>query len=112
MDDLPPEQSVARYRLTPAIAERRIKKLAENSENLKWSLHALERMELREIFDADVLRILRRGMISGDPEETPKGEWKCKMILRLRGSREAGTVVIILKKGGLLIKTVEWEDLQ
>jgi hypothetical protein len=112
MDDSPPGQNVARYRLTPAIAEQRVKALAEDSRNLKWSRHALVRMELREIFDVDVLRIVRRGMISGDPEETPTGEWKCKMVLKLRGSREAGTVVIILKRGGLLIKTVEWEDLR
>jgi hypothetical protein len=50
-------------------------------------------------------------MISGEPEATPREEWKCKMVLRLRGAREAGVVVIILKRGGLFVKTVEWEDL-
>ena len=110
MDEWPPAQRVARFRLTPAVAELRIKKLAEVSANLAWAFHAQQRMNEREIFDADVLRILRRGMISGEPEETLSGEWKCKMVLKLRGTREAGVVVIILKKGGLFIKTVEWED--
>src|ERR1700679_4190363 len=111
MDDMPPTNTVTRYRLTPAIAEKRIKKLAVDSDNLKWSLHAFKRMQEREIFDADVLRILRQGMISGDVEETPQGETKCKMVLKLRGTREAGVMAIILQRGGLLIKTVEWEDL-
>jgi predicted sugar kinase len=112
MDETSPAQRVIRYRLTAAIAEQRIREFAAVSDNIKWSAHALMRMDEREIFDNDVLRILRRGMIGGDPEETPQGEWKCKMALRLRGTREAGVVVIILKRGGLLVKTVEWEDLR
>lgn len=110
MDDSP-GQNVTRYRLTSTTAEVRIRRLAEASSNIRWSLHAQKRMEEREIFDADALRVMRRGMISGAPEETPAGEWKCKMVLKLRGNREAGVVVVILKRGGLLVKTVEWEDL-
>lgn len=112
MDDTSARKNVTRYRLTLAIAEARIKSTAQASENIKWSLHALSRMNEREIFDVDVLRILRRGVICGEPEETNSGEWKCKMVLRLRGTREAGAVLIILRKGALLIKTVEWEDLR
>jgi len=113
MDDAAARQNVARYRLTPKIAETRIKDLAQDSKHLKWSRHALARMNEREIFDVDVIRILRKGVICGEPEENQSGEWKCKMTLRLRGTRDAGAVLIILKKaGGLLIKTVEWEDLR
>jgi hypothetical protein len=108
-----PARKVTRYRLTPTIAEKRIKQIAAVSDNIRWSTHALQRMEEREIFDVDVLRILRDGMISGEPEETPKeGEWKCKMVRRLRGAREAGVVAIILTNNCLLVKTVEWEDLR
>ena len=111
MGIVPSGRKVTRYRLTPAIAEKRIKQAAAVSDNIKWSKHALERMELREIFDVDVLRILRDGMISGEPEETPtEGEWKCKMVRRLRGAREAGVVAIILTSNCLFVKTVEWED--
>jgi hypothetical protein len=112
MDDALLGRKVSKYRLTSAIAEKRIKRIAAASNSIKWSLHGLHRMEEREIFDVDVLRILRDGMISGEPEETPiGGEWKCKMVRKLRGTREAGVVVIILRKDCLLIKTVEWEDL-
>lgn len=106
-------RKVTRYRLTAAIAEKRIKLIAAVSDNIRWAVHALQRMEEREILDVDVLRILRDGMISGEPEETPRGgEWKCKMVRKLRGSREAGVVAIILRGSEfLLVKTVEWEDL-
>jgi hypothetical protein len=94
MDDTLPSRTVTRYRLTPALAEQRVRKFAEASENIAWSSHALRRMNER-----------------GEPEGTAMGEWKCKMVHRLRGTREAGVVIIILKRGGLFIKTVEWEDL-
>lgn len=74
MDDRSPTHRVIPYRLTAAVAEQRIKTLAKTSDNISWSSHALNRMDECEIFDGDVLRILRRGMISGDPEETPSGE--------------------------------------
>lgn len=66
----------------------------------------------RDLVDADVLRTLRSGTIAGDPEKG-KGdsEWKCKMINSIRGGREAGVVVVILRDGKLFVKTVEWEDL-
>lgn len=110
--DEPVDSRITNYRLTPKVAEVRIWKLAENSSNITWGTHALERMNEREIFDVDVLRVLRRGMVLEQPEETPSGEWKCKAVLRLRGNRDAGVVVIILKRGRLFVKTVEWEDLR
>ena len=111
MDDSALKNTVTRYRLTASVGQQRIRAAAIESGNVKWSLHALTRMNEREIFDVDVLRVLRGGFIGGEPERTPTGEWKCKMTLRVRGSREVGVVTIILKGGMLLIKTVEWEDL-
>src|SRR5208282_129782 len=111
MDTDPPVQNVATFRLTPAVAERRIREMAATSNAIKWSCHALTRMNEREIFDVDVLRALRLGTIRDAPEKTPREEWKCKIIYRLRGSRNIGVVAIILRTDGLLIKTVEWEDL-
>ena len=112
MDTTPRAQNVTRYRLTSAIAEKRIRQIAITSDRIKWSFHALERMSQREIFDVDVLRALRNGFISGEPEQTQmEGEWKCKMTLKVRGTREIGVVAIILKPDGLFVKTVEWEDL-
>ena len=77
------------------------------------SNHAMERMAERGILDAEVFRILRNGTLKGVPEQTPKGEWKLKLVMRLRGNRDAGVVTIILHGDRrLLVKTVEWEDLK
>ena len=51
-------------------------------------------------------------MTKETPEETKnRGEWKCKIVFKLRGAREAGAVVIVLRTDRLFVKTVEWEDL-
>jgi len=102
---------VTEYRLTAAIAEKRIRSLAVSSDTIVWSNHAHDRMEERDIYDVDVLRVLRSGCIAGQPEQTSSGEWKCKMSSPIRGAREVGVVTIILKSNRLFIKTVEWEDL-
>ncbi len=75
------------------------------------SLHAQERGPEREIFDHDVLVILRKGSIKGPVTVTKYGEWKCKIVWRLRGNRDAGVVVVIQPSDRLFVKTVEWEDL-
>jgi len=111
MDGKSHGHKVTAYRLTRAIAERRIRSIAADTGMVKWAFHALDRMIERGIFDDDVLAVLRRGTISGDPESTPRGEWKCKMVRQIRGSREVGVITIILKSGCLFVKTVEWEDL-
>ncbi len=105
-------QPVAKFRLTPAIAETRIKEAAKDSANIDWSRHALERMDERGFLDIQVLRALRTGSISGDPTPTNDGGWKCKMIKPITGGRDVGVVTIILVNGRLFIKTVEWEDLK
>jgi len=104
--------SVTKFRLAASKAEQQIKSIAANSGNIKWSRHALTRMDERGIDDVDILRTLRSGMIAGDPEATQDPGWKCKMVKRIRGSREVGVVTIIIRGARLLIKTVEWEDVK
>lgn len=58
----------------------------------------------------DILRVLRTGIVKDEPEQTEFKEWKCKVTGNIRGSREVGVITIILRNGGLFIKTVEWED--
>jgi uncharacterized protein DUF4258 len=97
--------------LKPEWAMRRIRSLAAKSENILFSGHALSRMEEREIFDGDVQKILRLGSVEGDVVRARRGEWKCKVVGKLRGSREAGVVVVILPTDKLFVMTAEWEDL-
>lgn len=103
-------KSVTRFRLTAARAQEMVRERAEDSDNIVWSTHALERMEQRGIYDVDVIRILRRGWVDADPEPTDRGEWKCKVTLNLKRGRTAGVVTIVMMNGALFVKTVEWED--
>lgn len=98
-------------RLTAAVAQKRIHEIARVTEHVIFSTHARERMREREIFDVDVLRVLREGFVDEAPELTERNEWRCKVILKIRGSRTAGVVTIILHNARLFVKTVEWEDL-
>jgi hypothetical protein len=102
---------VTPMRLTAAVAQKRIRELAQITKNVIWGAHARERMREREIFDVDVLRVLREGTVDEAPELTERNEWKCKVTLKIRGGRTAGVITIILHNGRLFVKTVEWEDL-
>jgi len=105
------KKSVTAMRLTAGVAQKRIRELAQSSENVILGDHARIRMREREIFDVDVFRVLRQGYIDEAPELTESNEWKCKITLKIRGSRTAGVVTIFLHNGKLFVKTVEWEKL-
>lgn len=105
-----PKQKVVKMQMTPAKAQSRVRELAVDSCNVILSDHALERMEERDIPDVDVYRVLRGGFVDDLPKLTEFDEWQCKMVLKIRGAREAGVVTIILHRNRLLVKTVEWED--
>lgn len=69
-------------------------------------------MEERGISTLDALRVLRDGEIQGGIDAgRSKGEWKCKIIRRMKGTREIGVVTVVSSAGRLYVKTVEWEDL-
>jgi hypothetical protein len=105
-----PKSNVTAYRLAPGRAEARIRQIAEESANVIFGGRARARMLERESTDIDVLRVLRTGGIVGAPEPAERGEWKCKIVQRVRGGREIGVVAIILRDKKLFIKTVKWED--
>lgn len=103
--------NVSPMRLTAAVAEKRIREIAQVTENVILGKHARERMQEREIFDVDVFRVLRTGYVDDPPVKTEKDEWKCKVVLKIRGGRTAGVVTILMHNGKLFVKTVEWENL-
>jgi Domain of unknown function (DUF4258) len=106
----PRQRTVTPFRLTPKIAEKRIHDAAADSDNIIFSDHAQDRMEERSIYDVHVLEILQTGHVVEIPTLTEYDEWKCKIVKKLKGAREAGVVTIIMHNGKLFIKTVEWED--
>lgn len=107
-----PGKSVAQFRPRPDQLRETIRRISADSKDVAFGAHALERMEEREITTLDALRVLRTGNIVGDIEPGKNsGEWKCKVVAGRRGSREIGVATVVLAKGRLFIKTVEWEDL-
>ena len=76
------------------------------------TLHAEDRMLERGFSNRDLFNILETGQVVGKPTLTERGEWKCKVVKRLRGSREAGAVTLIAKGDRLIVVTMEWEDLR
>lgn len=99
------------YSMDPFQAESLIHKLAEESTNIKFTRHAMERMEERGITDRQVERVLRRGCVVGMPEQVKKNEWKCKLVREGNANRDIGVVTVIKSGEKLIIVTVEWEDL-
>lgn len=97
-------------RLTRGVAEKRIHKIAEDSFKVILGKHAKDRMAEREIVRHDIDRTLKNGFVIDEPEPAQEGEWKCKIVLAVKGRRDLGVVVILLPCGDLFVKTVEWED--
>jgi hypothetical protein len=66
----------------------------------------------RGIDSEDVLRILRKGDVEGDPIEGRNlGEWKVKVTLKLASGRVAGVVTLLIwEELTLRLLTAEWED--
>lgn len=112
VSDDPKPRNLTQFRLTTAVAEKRIREAAASSSRVIFGNHARERMREREIDEIDVLRILRAAAVVDDPVPAEVGEWKCKLVRQMKGSRSVGVVAIILRNGSVFIKTVEWEDVR
>ena len=100
------------FKVRPETIRNLVQHLAQKTENIKWSKHAEERMEERGITDKFAVSAMRYGSIKGDIEPGKHlGEWKVKMVHKVKGQREVGVVVITVRDTWLHVKTVEWEDL-
>jgi hypothetical protein len=111
-DDPKERGKAVAFRMRPETIRDLVRRLAADSENVKWSTHAQERMVERGITDKTAMDVLRSGDPKGDIEAgTNPGEWKVKMVRTVKGRREVGVVVLTVRSEHLLIKTVEWEDL-
>lgn len=101
--------------MRPRVADLRqtVVSLAVETANISWATHALAQMEARDISNHDVLKVLRTGSVKGEivAGRSP-GEWKCKMVARIKGQRDVGVVTVVCNGKRLFLKTVEWEDLR
>jgi len=101
---------VTKLRLTATVAEQRIHEASKETFKVGLTAHAKERMAEREISIGEIYQVLRSGTVEDSPEEVKPGEWKCKIVFKLKGRRVAGAWVALPKTGKLIVITVEWED--
>jgi len=77
--------------------------------------HVQDRFDERDLDMGDVINVVKTGSIRGKIRPGDNDlEWTCKVICQPRypaNRREVGVVVIVVSTTGLLIKTVEWEDI-
>lgn len=107
-----PSARVVPLRPDRASVHATIRRIATEDRRVYLSEHAKERMEQRAITRIDLIRVLTRGHIEGDIIPGNRaGEWKCKVVANVKGSREIGVVTLLINNDRLLIKTTEWEDL-
>ena len=92
--------------LSRASAKEILKELAEDSSNVHFVKHALDRMEEREIDTVQVLRIIGRGSIIEEPTEEIRGDWKCTLQGLSTGQRLTVCVAIRRSSRSVFIVTV------
>src|SRR5437763_739807 len=102
-----PKRQVLSFRPPAADLEAIVREIALLDRHVYLGTHTRERMEERGITRLDALRILQRGSITGEivPGRS-RGEWKCKVVARLKGSRDIGVVTIVVEERKLFVKTV------
>ncbi|WP_408641128.1 DUF4258 domain-containing protein [Flavisphingomonas formosensis] len=106
-------KKVVPFRPRAADLETIIHAIAIADRYVYLGAHTRDRMDERTITRPDVLRVLEIGSIKGPISTGLKpGEWKCKVVARVKGSREIGVVTIVVEGKKIFIKTVEWEDLK
>ncbi len=88
-----------------------IRRIATDSGRVGFGDHSIDRMEERGITRLDVLRVLRGGDVRGDIEPgRSKGEWKCKVVMNIKGNRDVGVATVVVDGRRIFVKTAEWED--
>lgn len=103
--------TVLPFRPRPADHMKAIRALAQDSSRVFFGKHARDRMWLRGVTDREAIQVLKIGEIKGEISPGRKaGEWKCKVVAKLKGSREIGVITVTMAPNTLLVKTVEWED--
>lgn len=88
-------------------ARETIREIANNTENVQFPPHAIQRMQERDISDLEVIRCLRAGFIEEGPIENLNGDWECKVTATISGRFISAPIVITIIKGTevIIVKT-------
>lgn len=78
-------ENIPRVGLTPAAAQRIVRRIAQDSGRVFILRHASERMRTRAIGRVQVVECLRRGTIHEGPAPDIKGRWRFTMHRYIAG---------------------------
>src|SRR5438128_2361854 len=87
-------------RLRSDEAERIVHAWAQDTSKIIFisGWHAGQRASERDINQPDVYRILCLGQVVDEPRLNDKGDWEVLIRRRMKGSRDAGVVTIIIRR--------------
>ena len=83
---------------------KRVHAIAGDTDKIRWTKHARERIREREITSRQVLEVLRRGRGVG-PAQREEGEWKI-ILEKPQAGREIRVVVTMEGHDELTVVTV------
>ena len=97
----------------PEVVRDAVRSLVQDTANIQWRKHALERMVKRDITDQMALDVMRKGYMKGGVEAgKDPDEWVIKLAEQMKSGREVGVVVSVVGWAKLRVITVEWEDVR
>jgi hypothetical protein len=91
------------FPMSAAAMLKRIRELAEDTDNIALTRHAIERMAERQITRPMIVRVLRIGVIVEGPTQDIRGDWQCTMR-RFGAGQELH--VSLVTRGKIVVITV------
>ena len=82
----------------------RVRELAGNTRNINWTMHFLERADVRKITLRQAIAVMREGQLAEDPVRDEFGGWKVTLQRHCAG-RLVRVVVAISDTDELFIVT-------
>tara|TARA_B100000508_G_scaffold137987_1_gene133362 strand:+ start:274 stop:582 length:309 start_codon:yes stop_codon:yes gene_type:complete len=98
--------NVTRLNLSAADMTRHIQKLAEKTEKVFFTKHALDRMEERRVTTEHVFTCLQKGNVFEIPFCNVRGEWECNVIRQVAGLETEIAVRVKLDEKILIITVI------
>ena len=90
--------------LSPNQAARVVAALASDPHQVSYTVHARQRMRERGIEPANVIRCLRRGVVTEGPTMNIRGNWQVRMT-RTTDGRDLHVVVALEWQSRLIVVT-------
>jgi hypothetical protein len=97
--------------LRPSLSslEERVRDLAKRGAVAVGSTASQSMLE-RDVSDLQVIRGMARGAVQGDVQPGGDGEWICDVRDSANRTRGLASVTVIIRKGRLLLVTLNWEE--